>query len=68
VFDTVLYEAELRSSAALYATVSASFVVEQVGLPILTPALQTSEERWNDDEPRRRLAELAARVKGGSTM
>lgn len=36
--------------ATLYASVSASFVIEQEGLPILS-----TEGFWNNDSPHRRL-------------
>ncbi|CAM0141549.1 unnamed protein product [Umbelopsis sp. WA50703] len=45
--------------AALYGSVSASFTVEQVGVP----KLHTTEERWNDDpSPEDRLADLRRRI------
>ncbi|RSH87074.1 hypothetical protein EHS25_003563 [Saitozyma podzolica] len=62
--------------AALYATVSASFVVEQMGLPVLlTPSPtprptaeqgnqspSSGSERWNGDSPWNRLEALRARL------
>ena len=52
----------LTSTAAiLYATVSASFVIEQEGLPSLSqsePRDEVATERWNDDIPQRRLEVL----------
>ncbi|EMD41032.1 hypothetical protein CERSUDRAFT_111603 [Gelatoporia subvermispora B] len=51
--------------ATLYATVSASFVVEQFGLPTLTRTIDepgTEHEQWNEDSPRRRLKELQKRL------
>jgi hypothetical protein len=60
--------------AALYATVSASFVVEQMGLPVLltpTPTATAEQreqspssrsERWNGDSPWNRLEALRARL------
>jgi len=50
--------------AALYGSVSASFVVEQVG----PPQLDTSgpHEIWNGDEPRRRLQELRQKIASGA--
>lgn len=42
--------------AALYGSVSASFTVEQGGLPTV------NGESWNGDQPRRRLAELRSRL------
>ncbi|WRT70892.1 uncharacterized protein IL334_007891 [Kwoniella shivajii] len=47
--------------ALLYATVSASFVVEQFGLPILSQVGDDKEE-WNGDSPYRRLESLGKRV------
>jgi len=47
--------------AALYATVSASFIIEQEGLPHLSQTGE-GEELWNSDSPSRRLAELQARI------
>ena len=43
--------------AVLYASVAASFVVEQFGLPLL----DTITGSWNGDEPMRRLRILQAR-------
>ncbi|OCH94244.1 Ribokinase-like protein [Obba rivulosa] len=51
--------------ATLYATVSASFVVEQAGLPVLTRVTDndgTVHELWNGDSPERRLKELQKRL------
>ncbi|KLO20550.1 Ribokinase-like protein [Schizopora paradoxa] len=45
--------------AALYATVSASYTIEQRGLPKLTRFWKT--EKWNGDSPRKRLKNLKAR-------
>jgi len=47
--------------AAFYATVSASFVIEQEGLPSISVASADGTVKWNDDIPRRRLEELMAR-------
>ena len=59
--------------AALYGTVSASFVVEQKGLPLRTSDAtlgntnhagqggNVEETEWNRDLPSRRLAELNQR-------
>ena len=44
------------TSAVLYATVSASFVIEQEGLPHLTR--EEEVELWNRDTPKRRLDKL----------
>ncbi|KAI9001247.1 Ribokinase-like protein [Trametes punicea] len=51
--------------ATLYATVSASFIIEQEGLPRLTRATDGSGkqiELWNGDSPQRRLKELQDRL------
>jgi hypothetical protein len=50
-------------SATFYATVSAGFTIEQLGLPNLSVATDAGNliEQWNGDSPRRRLDELAAR-------
>ncbi|OCF35948.1 pfkB family carbohydrate kinase superfamily protein [Kwoniella heveanensis CBS 569] len=52
--------------ALLYATISASFVVEQFGLPTLTS--DDGEERWNDDSPKRRLEDLRQRMSSTLTL
>jgi len=44
--------------AVLYATVSASFIIEQEGLPAVT---YTPMEEWNGDQPLRRLDALRKR-------
>ena len=44
--------------ATLYATVSASFIIEQEGLPAVT---YTPTEEWNGDQPFRRLEALRKR-------
>jgi hypothetical protein len=47
--------------AARYATVSASFVIEQEGLPLLTYQTNgdgSTTESWNKDTPKRRLDKL----------
>jgi len=46
--------------ATYYASVSASFTIEQEGLPKFSYAEGTSE-RWNGDSPARRLHNLQAR-------
>ncbi|KAF8665739.1 hypothetical protein AX16_000187 [Volvariella volvacea WC 439] len=45
--------------ATLYASISASFTIEQAGLPILSDRTQSW---WNDDSPLTRLEELRKRV------
>ncbi|KAI0334711.1 Ribokinase-like protein [Cubamyces sp. BRFM 1775] len=53
------------SEATLYATVSASFTIEQEGLPRLThtkDANGAEVELWNGDSPARRLKELQDRL------
>lgn len=49
--------------AVFYATVSASFVIEQLGLPRLNTESEGSErhERWNGDDSFQRLAKLQHR-------
>jgi len=42
--------------AVYYASVSASYIIEQVGLPRLTGSI--GKEKWNGDEPHKRLAKL----------
>ena len=49
------------SAAVLYATVSASFIIEQEGLPRLSNRINADgsmTELWNDDMPKRRLDKL----------
>jgi hypothetical protein len=46
--------------AAYYATVSASYAIEQDGLPRLALD-RDSREIWNGDEPLERLGKLKAR-------
>jgi hypothetical protein len=60
VCSAAVIENEADDIAALYATVSSSFMVEQVGLPHLT----TNElgEEWNSDSPQARLELLKERV------
>ncbi|KAF8845706.1 Ribokinase-like protein [Paxillus ammoniavirescens] len=41
--------------AALYASVSASFIIEQQGLPSLSVNPETGVEEWNNDLPQRRI-------------
>ncbi|CDO74016.1 hypothetical protein BN946_scf185043.g65 [Trametes cinnabarina] len=51
--------------ATLYATVSASFTIEQEGLPRFTLATDANghqTELWNGDSPQRRLEELQERL------
>ncbi|KAI0824594.1 Ribokinase-like protein [Trametes gibbosa] len=51
--------------ATLYATISASFTIEQEGLPRLTQGTNEDGrqvERWNEDSPERRLKELRHRL------
>jgi len=48
--------------AAYFATVSASYTIEQYGLPRITrPSGDVLSEEWNGDSPWRRLQELKAR-------
>ena len=48
--------------AMLYATVSASFTIEQLGLPRLT-GLKEGKELWNGGDPYDRLEDLRHRYK-----
>lgn len=47
--------------AAIYAAVSASFVIEQSGLPALSIRPETGREEWNHDLPHRRVDALRRR-------
>ncbi|KAH9999424.1 Ribokinase-like protein [Russula vinacea] len=48
--------------AAFFATISASYTIEQHGLPRITrPSSDVLSEEWNGDSPWRRLEELKAR-------
>ncbi|KAF8559040.1 Ribokinase-like protein [Imleria badia] len=47
--------------AAFYASVSASFTIEQLGLPSLSVNSESGAEEWNKDSPRRRLEALRQR-------
>ncbi|KAI5120918.1 hypothetical protein M0805_002898 [Coniferiporia weirii] len=47
--------------AVFYASVSASFTIEQLGLPKMTKNPTDGAEEWNGDDPYRRLKELQAR-------
>ena len=49
-----------RPTAVLYASVSASFIIEQEGLPHLE--LDAGSWKWNGDSPQRRLSELRQRA------
>jgi len=46
--------------ASLYAATAASFAIEQKGLPRLT--VENGHERWNEDDPLRRLKDLRERT------
>ncbi|KAG8967904.1 hypothetical protein FRC05_001869 [Tulasnella sp. 425] len=49
--------------AVLYASVSASFTIEQSGLPIVSQnSSSPGKELWNDDDPYRRLEDLRSRM------
>ena len=48
--------------AALYGTVAASFAIEQVGMPKLTPRKWDGKERWNGEVPGDRLRTMIHRV------
>jgi len=47
--------------ATFYASVSASFTIEQAGLPTLSRATNSNTTQWNGDFPQRRLKELFKR-------
>lgn len=47
-------------TAVLYASVSASFVVEQEGLPFTEP--ESGSRKWNGDSPQDRLSDLRNRL------
>jgi hypothetical protein len=49
-----------RSTAVLYASVSASFIIEQEGLPLMEP--DGGSWKWNGDSPQRRLSDLQRRA------
>jgi len=52
-----------RIAATLYGTVSASFAIEQEGLPLMTLDPQNPDwPMWNGDSPRKRLAGLRTRL------
>lgn len=52
--------------AMLYASVSASFTIEQSGLPSVTlTASSPRKELWNGDDPYRRLEDLRSRTNNG---
>lgn len=48
--------------ATPYANISASFVVQQFGLPSLTRTTEDGEERWNGVLPSERLEKLRGRM------
>lgn len=60
--------ADSHRAATLYATVSASFIIEQEGLPRLTQVEgdaadgRARAEQWNGDSPVRRVEELQRRL------
>jgi len=58
------YENNDVYEAVFYGAVSASFAIEQMGLPLRTGYMyRTGQgEMWNNDSPRRRLEELKSRV------
>ncbi|EIW69310.1 hypothetical protein TREMEDRAFT_71595 [Tremella mesenterica DSM 1558] len=59
------YEGNL---SALHATVSASFIVQQFGLPTLEPGIRNRPEVWNRDTPAARLKSLRARMAKSAPM
>lgn len=48
-------------AATLYAAVSASFIIEQRGLPTLRMVSEKGIEEWNNDLPQRRVDALRQR-------
>lgn len=48
------------STAVFYASVSASFIIEQEGLPLMEA--DGGLRKWNEDSPQRRLSELRHRA------
>jgi len=48
------------SEAVLYASISASFIIEQEGLPVIEP--DGGSWKWNADSPQRRLSDLRHRA------
>jgi hypothetical protein len=58
-----------RATATLYATVSASYMVEQMGLPHLEAVLpNVANEVWNGERPSVRLARLRERVRKNNIL
>lgn len=50
--------------ATLFAAVSASFAIEQGGLPVMTSNIQDPDApSWNGDSPMRRLEKLRERLR-----
>ncbi|KAI0751412.1 Ribokinase-like protein [Daedaleopsis nitida] len=62
----ILCQGNVRE-ATLYATVSASYIIEQAGLPSLTQAAAEATELWNGDSPNRRLHALQDRLASKDT-
>src|SRR5712671_4280783 len=59
---TPRFDGLILRSAAFFATISASYTIEQHGLPRITrPSSDVLSEEWNGDTPWRRLLELKAR-------
>lgn len=54
-------------TACRCAAISASFIIEQFGLPSLTSDAATGAELWNGSSPRDRLAEMSARSSNTAT-
>jgi len=44
--------------AVLHGSVSASYIIEQLGLPNMSHTINDSEELWNGDSPRDRLQKI----------
>ncbi|OAQ95758.1 hypothetical protein LLEC1_00382 [Akanthomyces lecanii] len=55
--------------AAIFGSVAASFALEQIGLPVFSPATSTSDETWNEVHVSARLEEYRRKlpaVRGGT--
>ena len=53
--DKSVFTLTYFEKAAMYGSVAASFAVEQVGTPILTPGQPGGTERWNEENVQDRL-------------
>ncbi|KAL9033770.1 MAG: hypothetical protein Q9214_007350, partial [Letrouitia sp. 1 TL-2023] len=52
----------LVENAAVYATIAASFAIEQVGIPGLTSAKDGTDELWNGESVKARLRSYQERI------